>query len=85
MVYGKLRVTLQRVTSHGDCVLRKMEVVEDQPKPKMVSQPLTVIQVQLTSWSLQGLPHTSAIFSLIDQLTKAHKSSSNKPTVVMCR
>ena len=37
MVYGRLRVTLQRVTSHGDCVLRKMEVVEDKPKSKMAS------------------------------------------------
>ena len=40
VVYGRLGVTLQRVTSQGDCVVRSLEVVEDKPKPKMASQPL---------------------------------------------
>ena len=60
MVYGGLRVTLQKVISHGDCVLRRMEAVEDKPKSKMASWPLTVTQMQLTSWPVQGLPHSSA-------------------------
>jgi len=85
VLYGGLRVTLQKVTSHGDCVLRKMEVVEDKSKPKMASRPLTVTQMQLTSWPVQGLPHSSAVLSLIDHLTKVQRSSPNKPAVVMCK
>ena len=85
VVYGRLRVTLQRATSHGDCVLRRMQLAEDKPKPKMASQPLTVTQVQLTSWPVQGLPHPSAVLSLVDHLSQAQRSSSSKPTVVMCR
>ena len=85
MVYGALRVTLQKVTSHGDCVLRKMEVVEDKPKPNVASQPLTVTQMQLTSWPVQGLPHFSAVLSIINHLTKAQRSTSKKPAVVMCK
>ena len=41
VVYGRLGVTLQRVTSQGDCVVRSLEVVEDKPEPKMASQLLT--------------------------------------------
>lgn len=85
VVCGRLRVTLQRVTSHGDCVVRSLEVVEDKLESKIVSQLLTVTQMQLTSWPVHGLPHTSAVLSLIDHLTMAQRSSSGKPTVVMCR
>jgi len=86
-VYGKLRVKLQLVTSHGDIVVRKMEVVEDTPQPweaKPVNS-LSVTLIQLTSWPEQELPHPTAILSLIDHLTNAQMSSSTKRTVVMCR
>ena len=87
VVYGKLRVKLQLVTSHGDIVVRKMEVVEDISQPGLAKpvNSLSVTLMQLTSWPEQGLPHPTAILSLIDYLTNAQMSSSTKHTVVMCR
>ena len=86
-VYGKLRVKLQLVTSHGDIVVRKMEVVEDTPQPGQAKpvNALSVTLMQLTSWPEQELPHPTAILSLVDHLTTAQRSSSTKHTVVMCR
>ena len=85
--YGKLRVKLQLVTSQGDIVVRKMEVVEDTPRPEQAKpvKALSVTLMQLTSWPEQELPHPTAILSLIGHLTNAQMSSSTKRTVVMCR
>ena len=87
MAYGKLIVRLQLVTSHGDIVVRKMEVLENSTNSKQAKQvnTLSVTLMQLTSWPEQELPHPTAILSLIDQLTNAQMSSPNKRTVVMCR
>ena len=95
MVYGTLRVTLQKVTSHGDCVLRKMEVVEGNPKPKMASQPLMVTQVQLTSWAAPFLscpiyhrPHDEGPKKLLQKACSSHvqvrESSVHEHIHILC-
>ena len=86
-MYGKLSVELKAVTSHGDTVLRRMEVAEKKLKDGQAepTKTLPVTQLQLLSWAEQGLPHPMAILSLIDHLTSAQMSSSTKHTVVMCR
>ena len=82
MVSGRLRVRLVRVRGHGDISERKLEVTECD---SLFTNPLTIRMIQLTSWPLQGLPHPSAIMSLIDKLNRVLMSSSSKQTVVMCR
>ena len=82
MVSGRLRVRLVRVRGHGDISERKLEVTECD---SLSTNPLTIRMIQLTSWPLQGLPHPSAIMSLIDKLNRVLMSSSSKQTVVMCR
>ena len=86
-MYGKLRVKLQLVTSHGDIVVRKMEVLENSTHSKQAKpvNTLSVTLIQLMSWPEQELPHPRPILSLIDHLTNAQMSSSTKHTVVMCR
>ena len=80
MVSGKLRVKLVKVRGHGDITERKLEVTECDS-----TNPLNIRMIQLTSWSLQGLPHPSAIMSLIEKLNRVLMRSSSKQTVVMCR
>ena len=83
MVYGGLKVRLVEETGCGDIVERKMEVIAvDHFKS---SSKLTVNMVQLISWSKQGLPHPSAITSLIERLTNILRKCYSKQTVVMCR
>ena len=82
MVCGRLTVKLVKVRGHGDIVERKMEV----KKHKSVSTNiLTVKMIQLISWPFKGLPHPSAMISLINKLTNTLMSLSSKQTVVMCR
>ncbi|CAI8039978.1 Receptor-type tyrosine-protein phosphatase zeta, partial [Geodia barretti] len=81
MVCGRLSVRLVKVRGHGDIVERRMEVKEN----KSISPDiLRVKMVQLTSWPLEGLPHPTAIISLIDKLNHVLMSTSSKQTVVMC-
>ena len=83
MVYGRLKVKLVEENSCGDIVERKMEVIAvDHSKS---SSKLTVNMVQLISWPKQGLPHPSAITSLIERLTNILRKCYSKQTVVMCR
>ena len=77
-LYGKLRVTLKRVNSHGDLVDMKLELVESGPKSGQASQPRIVTLLQLTSWPPHGVPHPTAILTLIKQLSKAQRTSSGK-------
>ena len=73
---------LTREDSCGDIIERKMEVIAvDHSK----SSKLTVNMIQLMSWPKQGLPHSSAITSLINRLTNTLWTCSSKQTVVMCR
>ena len=82
MVCGRLSVRLVKVRGHGDILERRMEVKEN----KSISPDiLRVKMVQLTSWPLEGLPHPTAIISLIDKLNHVLMSTSSKQTVVMCR
>ena len=73
---------LGQVNSHGDIVVRKMEVTTED---KSRSNPLIVTMIQQISWPQQGLPHPKSIMSLIEHLTVAQMRSSSKQTVVMCR
>ena len=82
MVCGRLRVRLRLVNSHGNIVVRKMEVTTVEKTP---TNALIVTMIQLISWPQQGLPHPSSITSVIDHLTVAQMRSSSKQTVVMCR
>ena len=82
MVSGRLRVRLTRVRGHGDITERKLEVTECD---SVSNNPLNIRMIQLTSWPLQGLPHPSAIMSLIEKINRVLMSSSSKQTVVMCR
>ena len=81
-MYGGLRVRLTREDSCVDIVERKMEVIAvDHSK----SSKLIVNMIQLISWPKQGLPHPSAVTSLIERLTNTLWTCSSKQTVVMCR
>ena len=82
MVSGSLRVRLTRVKGHGDITERKLEVTECD---SLSTNPLIIRMIQLTSWPLQGLPHPSAIMSLIEKTNRVLMRSSSKQTVVMCR
>ena len=82
-MYGRLSIKLASVTTHGDIVNRKLEVVEGAAR---LNRPHMVHLLQLTSWPLQGLPHPTRILSLIDQLTATlMRCSGNRRTVIMCR
>ena len=82
MVCVRLSVRLLKVRGHGDIMERKLEVKEH----KSISPDiLTVKMIQLTSWPLEGLPHPTAIISLIDKLNSVLMTTSSKQTVVMCR
>ena len=78
---------LGQVNSHGDMVVRKLEVTIIQDylyKPKCPNI-LIVTMLQLISWPQNGLPHPTSILSLIEQLTIAQMKSSSKQAVIMCR
>ncbi|CAI8015243.1 Receptor-type tyrosine-protein phosphatase alpha [Geodia barretti] len=81
MVCGRLSVRLVKVRGHGDIVERRMEVKENK---SIYPDILCVKMIQLTSWPLEGLPHLTAIMSLIDKLNHVLMSTSSKQTVVMC-
>ena len=74
MVCGRLRVRLVKVRGHSDIVERNMEIKESQ----FISNILSVKLMQLISWPLQGLPHPSAIVSLVYRLTNTLMSLSSK-------
>ena len=83
MMYEGLKVKLVEENSFGDIIERKMEVIDvDHSKS---SSKLTINMVQLISWSKQGLPHPSAITSLIERLNNILRRCDSKQTVVMCR
>ena len=84
---GELRVRLDQVNSHGDIVVRKLEVttVEESAHKHRDTNVLFVTIIQLISWPQQGPPHPSSITSVIDHLGFAQMISSSKHTVVMCR
>ena len=73
---------LRLVNSHGDIIVRRMEVTTVEKTP---TNALIVTMTQLISWPQQGLSHPSSITSVIDHLTVAQMRSSSKQTVVMCR
>ena len=83
MLCGGLRVRVVKVRGHGDIVEWKIEVTACHDW--VPSDTLTVKMIQLTSWSLEGLPHPSAIMSLIEKLMNVLMRSSSKQTVIMCR
>ena len=76
-------MTLHSVSCYGDCVVRKMKVMEE--KSTLAMAALMVTQIHLTSWREQWLPHRSAVLSVIEHMDKVQRSSSGQPTVVMCR
>jgi protein tyrosine phosphatase len=81
MVCGRLSVRLVKVRGHGDILERRMEVKEH----KSVSTNILVVKmIQLMSWPLEGLPHPTAIISLIKKLTNTLMSLRSKQTVIMC-
>ena len=75
------------VNSHGDMVVRKLEVTitEWSTYQSNSTNTLIVNMLQLLSWPQHGLPHPTSIVSLVEQLTMAQMRSSSKQTVVMCR
>ena len=82
-VYGKLKVALKRLNSHGDIIEWRLEVGEAEGRDTSPHRRVTLLQ--LTSWSLQELPHPSSILSLVDMLSGAQRSSPSKHTIIMCR
>ena len=80
-VYGKLTVTLKRLSSYGDIIERRLEVADSEG----TSPHRIVTLLQLSSWPLEEVPHPSAILSLVDLLSKAQRSSPSRHTIVMCR
>ena len=80
-VYGKLTVTLKRLSDYGDITERKLEVAESEE----TSAHRIVTLLQLSSWPLEEVPHPSAILSLVDLLRKAQRTSPSRHTIVMCR
>ena len=81
---GKLRVRLRLVSSLGDTVTRKMEVTSVDHDSNTTNM-LIVTMIQLISWPQQGLPHPTAITSLIDKVTSTLIKCPYKKIVVMCR
>ena len=84
MVCGKLRVRLRLVSSHGDTVTKKMEVTSVEHDSNTTNL-LIVTMIQLISWPQQGLPHPTAITSLINKVTSTLMKCPSKKIVVMCR
>ena len=82
MVHGKVSIKLVSVKTSGDIVSMKLEMVEGAAG---LNRPHMVHLLQLTSWPLQGLPHPTAILSLIEQLTSTQMKCGNRRTVIMCR
>ena len=81
-MHGKLSMKLVSVKTHGDIVSRKLEMVEGAAG---LNRPQTVTLLQLRSWPLEGVPHSTAILSLIEQLTSTQMRCGNRRTVIMCR
>ena len=81
-VYGKLRVGVKRVSSHGDIIERKLEVEETEGKGGVQK---VVTLLQLTSWPPGELPHPTSILAVVDLLSKAQRATPGKHTVIMCR
>ena len=81
-VYGRLRVCLKRVISHGDITERRLEVTETGGEGE---EQRVVTLLQLSGWSLGELPSPSVVLSLVDLLSKAQRSSPSRHTVIMCR
>ena len=82
IVSGSLKVKLVKVRGHGDIVERRMEVTTND----CISTDILVVRmIQLTSWPLQGLPHPSAIMTLIEKLTNVLMRASSKQTVIVCK
>ena len=82
-VYGKLKVALKRLNSHGDIMEWRLEVGEAEGKDTSPHRRITLLQ--LTSWSLQELPHPSSILCLVDMLSRTQRISPSKHTIIMCR
>ena len=82
-VHGKLRVSLKRLGSYGDITESRLEVVESGGRVSAPHRLVTLLQ--LSSWPPLGLPHPTAILSLVDLLSKAQRSSPGKHIIVMCR
>ena len=82
-VYGKLRVTLKRLSNHGDITEMRLDVTGSEGKASASHKIVTLLQ--LSSWPLHELPHYSAVLALMDLLNKAQRSSPTKHTIVMCR
>ena len=81
-MHGKLSMKLVSVKTHGDIVSRKLEMVEGAAG---LNRPQMVTLLQLRSWPLEGVPHPTAILSLIEQLTSTQMRCGNRRTVIMCR
>ena len=80
-VYGKLAVSVRRVSSYGDITERRLEVEERGGKETH----RVVTLLQMTGWFPQELPHPSVMLALVDLLSKAQRSSPSKHTIIMCR
>ena len=80
-VYGKLTVTLKRLSGYGDITERRLNVAESEG----TSAHRIVTLLQLSSWPLEEVPHPSAILSLVDLLSKAQRTSPSRHIIVMCR
>ena len=80
-VYGKLTITMKRLSSYGDITERRLEVVESEG----TSPHRIVTLLQLSSWPLEEVPHPSAILSLVDLLSIAQRTSPSRHIIVMCR
>ena len=81
-MHGKLSMKLVSVKTHGDIVSRKLEMVEGAAG---LNRPQMVTLLQLRSWPLEGVPHPTAILSLIEQVTSTQMRCCNRRTVIMCR
>ena len=81
MVCGKLRARLRVVSSHGDTVTRKKEIAIVDYKSSSTNT-ISVTMMELISWPQQGLPHPTAITSLIDKVTHILMKCPSKKIVV---
>ena len=79
-VYGKVTVTIKKLSCHGDIIERRLGVVEDAG-----SVPRVVTILQLTSWSPREVPHPSGVLELVELLGKAQRSRPSRHTIIMCK
>ncbi len=84
--YGKLSVKFKDQKVFSDYIMRKFEIIENQPHMSVTSTGTTITQFHYLRWQEDAAPNsTSAILEIANLVQKVQMSTGNKPIVVMCK